>query len=250
MNELNMDEVRQYVNTHIVVFHQARIHCLENLSLNRLLAKNPYLFKAKNILTSEVLITNLLDAFLSSSEEKMFGDFLEGLAVFIAEKTCGGHKSAAQGVDLEIIQDRTHYVISIKSGTNWGNSSQHKKLAQDLQNAVIRVRQLKEGRNIQPVLGICYGKTKTSYHASGYLKVVGQNFWYLISGNKNLYTDIIDPLGYRAKEHNDSCLEQRAQLINRFAGQFFLRFCDSNGAIDWARLVEMNSGNLDLDAYL
>lgn len=245
-----MDAVRQYVNANIVDFHQNRIQCLEKLSLKRLLTKNPYLFKAKNLVTTEGLITSLLDAFLSSSEEKLFGDFLEGLAIFVAEKTRGGHKSAAQGVDLEFLDDNTHYIVSIKSGPNWGNSSQHKKLAQDLNDAVIRVRQLRTGKRIQPVLGICYGKTRTAYHKSGYLKVVGQNFWYLISGNEDLYTDIIEPLGYRTREHNNAFLEQKLSLVRRFSREFLLEFCDQSGAIDWVKLVEYNSGNFDLNKFV
>ena len=120
MKSLDMNEVTQYVNTNIVAFHQTRLQSLENLSLERLLAKNPYLFKAKNLVIAGELIASLMEAFLSSSEEKIFGDFLEGLAIFIAERTCDGHKSAAQGVDLEFIENDTHYIVSIKSGTNWG----------------------------------------------------------------------------------------------------------------------------------
>jgi len=214
-----------------------------------LLTKNPYLFKAKNISTASELITDLLEAFLSSSEEKLFGDFLEGLAVFVAQKTCGGHKSTAPGVDLEFFNKNVHYVISVKSGTNWGNSSQQNKLEQDLKNAVVRVKQLKRGTNVQPVLGICYGRTKTSY-VRGYLKVVGQNFWYLISENKALYTDIIEPIGHRAKEHNENFMRGRSRVINLFTKQFVDRFCDATGAIDWINLVEFNSGNYDLDGFL
>lgn len=176
MNLLNLDHVYQYVNANIVHFHERRIASLENLTLNQLLTKNPYLLKAKHITTAAGLIESLLQAFLSSSEEKHFGDFLEGLALFVAGQTCGGHKSTAQGVDLEFIHNNTHYVVSIKSGPNWGNSSQHRKLAQDLTNAANRVRQSRTTLAVQPVLGICYGKTRTTYTRDGYLKVVGQNF--------------------------------------------------------------------------
>jgi hypothetical protein len=190
-----------------------------------------------------------LEAFLSSSEEKLFGDFLEELAITVAGMTCRGHKSTAQGVDLEFINNNTFYVVSIKSGTNWGNSSQHRRLAQDLNNAVIRVRQSRSAPNVQSVLGICYGKVRTAYHQSGYLKVVGQNFWYLISEDENLYTDIVEPIGYRAREHNENFAEQRDQIINRFTRDFTIRFCDENGAINWQALVEFNSGNYDLDSF-
>jgi hypothetical protein len=249
MNSLNIEKVCDYVNENIMEFHRHKIKSLEELNLGKLLKKNPYLFKAKNITTANSLIEGLLEAFLSSSEEKLFGDFLEGLAVFIAEETCNGHKSTASGVDLELINNKIHYVVSIKSGPSWGNSSQQDKLEQDLKNAVIRLKQSKKGINVQPVLGICYGKTKTSY-VRGYLKVVGQNFWYLISENENLYTDIIEPIGYRAKEHNDIFLVEKGKVINRFTKQFMDLYCAENGAIDWIKLVEFNSRNLDLDKFI
>lgn len=250
MNPLDFEAVRNFVNNNIDDFHQRKLGSLERLSLSTLLRKNPYLFKAKNINSAAELITGLLDAFLSSSEEKLFGDFLEGLAVFVAEQTCNGHKSAAQGIDLEFINRNTHYIVSIKSGPNWGNSSQHRRLAQDLRDGVTRVRQSRATLNVQPVLGICYGKTRTSYTTDGYLKVVGQNFWYLISENPELYTDIIEPIGYRAKEHNERFIAGRAALENKLTGQFIRDYCDLSGSIDWKRLVQANSMNLDLDAYL
>jgi hypothetical protein len=37
--------------------------------------KNPYLFKAKNILTAQDLVKNLLDAYLQSQEETTFKEF-------------------------------------------------------------------------------------------------------------------------------------------------------------------------------
>jgi hypothetical protein len=249
MKPLNLDDVREYVNANIVDFHRRRIMSLEELKLHALLTKNPYLFKAKNVITAGELIAGLLDAFLSSSEEKLFGDFLEGLAVFVAQRTCDGHKSTAPGVDLEFFNKGAHYVVSVKSGPRWGNSSQQAKLEDDLKKAVARVKQSKRSVNVQPVLGICYGRTKTSY-IRGYLKVVGQNFWYLISENKELYTDIVEPIGHRAKEHNEAFLVEKSKVVNRFTKSFIDDFCDPLGAIDWARFVAFNSGNYDLEKYL
>ncbi|MCI0518790.1 MAG: cytosolic protein [Chloroflexi bacterium] len=244
-----MASVRAYVNENIVDFHSRRIHSLETLTLEKLLHKNPYLFKAKAINNANQLIDSLLDAFLSSSEEKLFGDFLEGLALFVAGETCEGRKSTAPGVDLEFIHNDVHYVVSIKSGPNWGNSSQQKKPEEDLRNAVMRLKQQRRGANVQSVLGICYGKNKTGY-LRGYLKVAGQNFWYLISEDKDLYTQIIEPIGYRAREQNDAFLTQKAGVTNRFVKMFIERFCNPQGLIDWNRLVEFTCGNFDLDLFL
>ena len=93
--------------------------------------------------------------------------------------------------------------------------------------------------HIEPVLGICYGKTKTSW-LRGYMKVVGQNFWYLLSDNENLYTDIIEPLGYRAKEHNENYAREKSNIINTFTKEFLTDFTKADGSIDWVKIVEFN----------
>ena len=245
MKTLNLKEVDKFANENIDKFHINKIRSLEVLDLKTILRKkNPYLFKAKNINLASDLIREILDAFLYSSEEKLFGDFLEDLATFISSKTCNGRKSAATGIDLEFTNKNVHYLVSIKSGPNWGNSSQQKKQESDFINAVKVLKQSRHALNAQPVLGICYGRVKTSFLRC-YMKVVGQNFWYLISGNENLYTDIIDPLGYKAKQHNDNFLKQKARVMNLFTQEFVKSFCE-NGNIDWKKLVEFNSGNLDL----
>ena len=77
-----ISEVRNYVEANIGNFHSKRLQRLETLKLSEILKrKNPYLFKAKNILTAQDLVKTLLDAHLSSQEETIFGDFLEGLAI-------------------------------------------------------------------------------------------------------------------------------------------------------------------------
>jgi hypothetical protein len=250
MKRLNSDDVQEYVNANTVDHNRHWEKLFREITLQGLLNQNPYLLVTRNITVVQYLIEGLLEALLLSSEEKLLSDFLEGLAVFIAGRTCGGRKSTAQGVDLEFINRGTHYVVSIKSGPNWGNSSQHRKLAQDLKNAEIRVKQSRTALKVQPVLGICYGKTRTNYMKAGYLKVVGQNFWYLISEDKGLYTDIIEPIGYRAKERNEAFDAERAKVINRFTKEFIDQFCDASGVINWGKLVEFNSGNYDLDVFL
>jgi len=249
MDKIDIREINEFVNENIDVFHITRLKCLEDLKLKKLLSKNPYLFKAKNINKASELIESLLDAFLSSSEEKIFGDFLENLAIFIAGKTSGGFKSAVPGIDLEILRENIHYLISIKSGTNWGNSAQHKNLESDFDNALRRIMQNDRVNHIKAILGICYGKTKTSY-LKNYHKLVGQNFWYFVSGNKNLYKEIIEPIGYKAKEHNDKFLQGKAGIINSFSKSFIENFCFESGLINWNKLVEYNSGNLDLESVI
>jgi len=249
LNSLDLDEICQFVNSNIDEFHRRRVEIISNLKLDKLIKKNPYLCRAKNITKASELIDGTLEAFLSSSEEKLFGDFLENLTIFVAGKTIGGRKSGAPGIDLEFEKDDVYHIVSIKSSTNWGNSSQHRRLAQDFATAERRLRQSKLVKPIQKMLGICYGKTKTVSTNDGYIKIVGQSFWTYISGNKKLYIDIIEPLGYRAREHNEIYHKERSKIANRLTFQFIERFCDESGLINWQKLVEANSGNYDLDVF-
>jgi hypothetical protein len=248
MNPLDLDEVRQYVNTHIDTFHENRINSLSKTTIKDLTNKNPYLLRAKNVTKASELVEGALAAKLSSSEEEHFGQFLEDLAIFVAEKTTAGHKSGVPGVDLEFDNDGWHYFISIKSDSNWGNSSQQKKQEEDLKNAVQKFKHRKGHRTqTDAILGICYGKTRTA-RLRGYLKLVGQNFWTFISGNRELYKDIVEPIGYRAKEHNEAYETALANVLNQLTLQFIQVFCEPDGSIDWPRLVEATCGNFDLDS--
>ena len=70
MKNLDLDDVVKYVEDNISIFHQKRISSLDTLSLSKILKrKNPYLYKAKYVLTAEKIIRGLLDAHISSNEE-------------------------------------------------------------------------------------------------------------------------------------------------------------------------------------
>jgi hypothetical protein len=241
MRQIENSDVIIYVEKNISTFHTKRLQNLEELKLSKILKrKNPYLFKAKNILTAQDLVKTLLDAHLSSQEETIFGEFLEGLAIFICEKAFDGKKSAAEGIDLEFRRDNKTYIISIKSGPNWGNSRQIKKMKDDFNKVKRILRTNNPDIHVIAVNGCCYGKDnnpdKGDYH-----KLCGQRFWEFISGNGDLYTEIIEPLGHKAKERNEEFLESYAQIINKFTLEFMEQFC-SNGKINWNKLVKFNSG--------
>ncbi len=90
MNSLALSDIFLYVEENISEFHTKRLEKLNDLNLEEVLfRKNPYLFKAKNILTAEVLVRSIVDAYLSSQEETIFGDFLEGIAIFVCSKVYG-----------------------------------------------------------------------------------------------------------------------------------------------------------------
>lgn len=244
MKFVTQNEITEYVEANIHHFHQNRLDKLKTLKLENVIKrKNPYLFKAKNISTASDLVKNILDAFLSSSEEGLFGGFLEELAVFVCAQVFGGRKSSGEGIDLEFERDQTKYIVSIKSGPNWGNSSQIKKMRDNFKKAKrILGSNVSSKVKIVAVNGCCYGRDNQP-DKGDYLKLCGQRFWSFISGNDFLYTEIIEPLGYKAKERNERFLQEYSKSINKFTMEFMRDFCDSEGQILWEKIIQFNSSD-------
>jgi len=235
-------EVENYVASNIHIFHAARLNKLQSLKLTDLLKKkNPYLYKAQNLDTPQSIVEALASAFMSSAEETMFGDWLEQLAIFVAGKVYGGYKSTSEGIDLEMDKDGIHYIVSVKSGPKWSNSSSKKKL---LDNFIRAKRVYRASGNRFPceaVEGCCYGKDNNPDKTT-HLKLCGERFWTFLSGQPNLFIDIVEPLGTNARKHNDEYHRQYNRMISRFTRDFANEFCREDGAIDWERIVRLNSG--------
>lgn len=241
MKKLDLNDVRLYVEQNIGTFHQKRIQSLDQLKLvNVLKRKNPYLFKAKYVLTSGEIVKGLADAHISSNEETIFGDWLEGLAIFINSKVLDGWKSGIPGIDLEFDKDNIRYIVTIKSGPNWGNSRQIMGLKADFLTAQRTLRTSNSKLNIVAVNGCCYGRDNVP-DKGNYYKYCGQRFWEFISEDPNLYTSIIEPLGHQARIHNDAFLQSYSQMVNKFDAEFINNYVLPNGAIDWEKIVELNS---------
>lgn len=240
MNEL-LNKVEKYVRLNISHFHEARINKLKTLKLEDLLKKkNPYMYKAKNINAADLLVRDLASAFMSSAEETMFGDWLEGLAIYIASEVFGGRKSSADGIDLEMDKDGCHYLISIKSGPRWSNSS---SMAKQKQNFTKAIKIFHTSGNKIPcfaIEGCCYGREHSEKET--HTKICGQEFWLFISGSNTLYTDIIEPLGTDAKAKNDAYQKEYDAMITKFILQFASKFCDGDGAVQWDKILQLNSG--------
>jgi len=245
MEKIKQSEISEFIAPNIEAFHQKLFQRLLGLKLSDILTrKNPYLFRAKAIDTAQDLVKSILDAYLSSQEEGIFGGFLESLAIHINRKVYSGRKSSAEGVDLEFDVDEVHYIVSIKSGPNWGNSQQIKKMKDNFKKAKCILGTNTSRVQVIAVNGCCYGKERQTDQGD-YLKLCGQRFWEFISGEEALYTDIIEPLGERAKQKNEEFKIEYTKVINKFTKEFALQYCDDEGSIRWEKLVKFNSGKQD-----
>lgn len=245
MGQFDLKKVTAYVEDHIGEFHKSRLDKVGNIKLQEILkSKNPYLYRAKNVNQSRNIVEGILDAFISSSEEGIFGNWLERLAIFINDMVYEGRKAGIDGIDLDFDKEGKRYLIAIKSGPNWGNDSQVKKLIDQFNTA--RKRLTTSGSKVETICvnGCCYGRSreKSEYKPKGnYYKICGARFWELISGEANLYIDLIQPIGKDAEDKNLQFRESYDALVNRLDREFLNDFCKEDGSIDWEKLVRFNS---------
>lgn len=251
MTNLSQEEIYTYITENVMKpFYEVRLAKLTALTLQSILKrKNPYLFKAKNIETSGDLVKYILDAFLSSQEETIFGNLLEHLAIFVCEKAYNGHK-AEQGVlksvDLEFIRDKKYYIVGIKSGPNWGNKDQVDRMKFNFRFAKKILKKNGIKNEIIAVNGCIYGKENNPFKEDrapeeSYYKYCGQEFWELVSGDKDLYKNIILPIDKAAKKRSENFMEVYGAKSNEMTKEFSDNFLTKKGQIDWEKIIDFVS---------
>ena len=242
MPKISRKELLEFIAQHIELFHKRRLDKLLELRLEEVLRrKNPYLFKAKALETAQDLVKSILDAHLSSQEEGIFGEFLEHLARFVAHQACGGRKSSSPGIDIELMKDGVHYLVSIKSGPNWGNSQQIERMKDNFRRAKRTLATNRGETRVVAVDGCCYGRDDRPDKGE-YFKYCGQRLWEFLSEDDTLYIDIIEPLGRVARQRSDVFLAGYSKIVNRFSLEFGKSYCKADGSILWDKLVKFNSG--------
>jgi len=218
-------DINAYLENAFPIYYSKKIAILNRVNFCDLFPNpNFYYQSIQKILLVEDLVRNLLDAYLQSQEETLFG---------------GVKSRVLEGIDLEFSKNEFYYIIEIKSGPNWGNSSQIKKMQDNFKNAEITLLKQNPNLKILAINGCCYG-IENKPDKGSYQKICGQAFWELISDNNQLYIEIIEPLGYKAKEKNEEFLKSYAKVINKFTLKFAQDFCE-DGEINWQKIVKFNS---------
>jgi site-specific DNA-methyltransferase (cytosine-N4-specific) len=242
-----------YLAEHVITpFYENRLNNLKQLNLHGVLkCKNPYLFKAKNLEVAGELVKSIVDAFLSSQEETIFGNLLEGFAIYVSKTLYGGSKSELKSVDLEFEREDKYYVVGIKSGTNWGNSDQVNKMRDNFKMARELLRKRGVTKEIVAVNGCIYGKDNVPFKKhkdteKQYFKYAGQEFWHFISDDDQLYQEMIRPIDKEARQKDEAFKKAYAAKLNEMTMSFYGDFMTEDKQIDWIKLVDYVSKRKDI----
>lgn len=222
-------------------YYTSLIEKVDGLNIKKIMKrKNPYLFRAKAVNGAAQIVDAILAAFISSSEETVFGnEFFEPIAIAAVQ----GQKALAEGVDIMVERDDTIYAIAVKSGTSVFNADSRKKQEQNFMAASKLAQQAR--KRFVPIVGYGYGKKKASSKGRPkfYEELAGKDFWAELTGDDTFYIKLIrlmDKLPEKYIEDFDASYQKAA---NRLVREFTVEFCFEDGSIDWEKLVKFNSGD-------
>lgn len=237
---IDSEQLQHLIAQSLDDFYRRRTQKLATLKLKQiLLRKNPYLYKAIGTRQAQEIVQGILQAYLSSSDEGLFGDaFFEPIARIVS----GGTVSPSEGVDVAIETEDRYIAIAVKSGPNPYNASQVKRQSDEF--ASLRRRVIKLRKQFDPVLGHAYGKKQTLPSSRQiYRDVSGQKFWQEMTGDSDFYLKLVRLMNAEViKKHREEYQANYDDALNRYVREFTIEFCDENGTVDWEKLVRFNSG--------
>lgn len=223
-------------------FYTSVIASMDKLNITKVMSrKNPYLYRAKAVSSAADIVDGVLSAFVSSSEETIFGNcFFEPLAIAAS----GGQKSIAEGIDFEIDSDTARVAVAVKSGTSVFNADSKKRQEENFLAANKLARQA--GKALLPIVGYSYGR-KAKRRAGRQTKdwffeeLAGQAFWERLTGDAEFYKKIIRYMRNEPEKYIERFHESYNKAENRLIAEFTANFCKPDGSIDWDELVAFNS---------
>ena len=239
-NDYDEAAVIQAVDKALIDFYTSLAKTLDNIDVDKILKrKNPYLYRAKGISSAGQIVDGILAAYVSSSEETVFGNvFFEPIAIVVS----GGQKAVTEGVDITVDKNNTIYSIAVKSGTSVFNADSRKRQEQNFQSAQMRAQQAHKA--FLPVVGYGYGKKKVKVgNEKFYKELAGKDFWEWLTGDPEFYTKIIRMMGERPDEYAKDFEVAYAKAENRMVREFTIKYCKDDGTIDWDKLLRFNSGD-------
>ena len=194
-NSYDEQAVVQAIASALETFYGTLIEKIDGLNIQKVMKrKNPYLYRAKAMQSATEIVDSVLTAFVSSSEETIFGNcFFEPIAIAAS----GGNKALAEGIDIMIQNNETNTIsaIAVKSGPSVFNADSKKRQEQNFTAASKLAQQAKA--RYEAYIGYCYGKKKKSGRGKPkmYQELAGKRFWAELTGDEDFYIKIIGYMG-------------------------------------------------------
>ncbi len=235
---MDKQTVHNIIEDALQYFYKKRIQKLSEIDIFPILQrKNPYMFRAFGTSDAHAYILDLLGATQSSSDETLFGEFFETVALKVSQ----GKKSASNSIDVEIWDDDNKAVklIAVKSGPHIFNAQSKKKQNDAFQESMRRLTKVA----VDSIVGYAYGRKKSSENNKFvFREIAGQAFWMEITGDKDFYLELMHHIGRIATLHEKEFEEEWNKSVNKVYKLFMDVFGNTDGSINWDSIIRYNSG--------
>jgi hypothetical protein len=131
-----------------------------------------------------------------SSKETFFGKFIEQVSREVALRNpnfANVDSGGTHGVDLRLVEHKTkrRVLISVKSGKNWGNSSQWKQQHVEFSAAAKSHRKSYDYQHTVGIVGQAWDCSVPAILSGSVFRIGGQAYWwYLSGGNRELCQEL------------------------------------------------------------
>lgn len=248
-NDIRDANIEKFVSDHANEFCQHRTQELQKLTLSQIALENPYLLKlhGRCFFDASCLVGFWLHTTLLSNDNIHFDRFLENTTISLLTKLFQWKKSSRVESIVYLETSESLYIVYIKPRIS---SNAILFIKDSIKALRVEAQQLINPKNksVKPIIGVCWGPNKR-IDIGNALIVSGQSFWSLIDNRKKLFNEVLTIFSRTTQKHSATYNGQKAAILNNLTKEFIERFCDAEGAIDWSRLVEFNSGNYDLDKF-
>lgn len=240
MNDVQKTDLKKYIENTLDRFYQRRLIRLNQKDLMDFIKKkNPYLSAAQGLLSPERLAIDMVQSFAPASQETIFGNITERVAIYANNLVYGGYKTSSMpSIDLVFIKGKTLYFVSLKSGPDWGNADSCKAMVHNFK--VTDGRHLFENVTRTSFVNACvYGNEKSGYK-HGYRKYCGQDAWKFLTGDRKIHQFVLSEIakaGLKAKSDYEDALQNK--IVELFV-ELEDKFCLENGMLDWSKIAEIN----------
>ncbi|UMZ73114.1 TdeIII family type II restriction endonuclease [Natranaerofaba carboxydovora] len=209
INELDFKKTVEVLFTEYIIkdFLNKSYEKINELDLNDL-DINIFLIKALAFSKAEEVIEFYIHQRITRSVVTSWGICLEKICVFSGAKKIPENENVedqGEKFDIKKSYDDIDYYIQLKSGPNTMNV----QMVKALNRMIEKIEQKND--NVKAILGMTYGKNSAiSGQIKKYLEdfddraYIGKEFWNLISGKENFYSElfeIIDKLSYEVKDY-------------------------------------------------
>lgn len=246
-NSYDEQAVVQAIASALETFYGTLIEKIDGLNIQKVMKrKNPYLYRAKAMQSATEIVDSVLTAFVSSSEETIFGNcFFEPIAIAAS----GGNKALAEGIDIMIQNNETNTIsaIAVKSGPSVFNADSKKRQEQNFTAASKLAQQAKA--RYEAYIGYCYGKKKESGRGKPkmYQELAGKRFWAELTGDEDFYIKIIEYMGTMPEKYVADYKESYNRAANRLV-PFKLSLEDFLRQLNEIRLtLDESQNNIETD---